>query len=205
MNSLHYVYILYTQDGNLIKIGQSENPRGRLSSLSSDYSFNRKRGVVLSTPSRAVALKVENIILRTLSDYSRPQHGQSGYEFLDGQVDHLVLGLLQAFDSVPGYNLDFNYFTPVVGVCPSVQVVDATLRLLGQRVRSARLGKGLTRRDLSELSGVAQSTVKRLEGGGNCSFRALFKIFDVLESDALHNLLSKVKTTDRQRGLRKSK
>ena len=64
------------------------------------------------------------------------------------------------------------------------EVVDtAFLNAVGQRVRDARLTKGLSRRALSELSGVSQRYLANLEGGiGNISIGLLKRIADALGS-----------------------
>lgn len=56
------------------------------------------------------------------------------------------------------------------------------LALLGQRVRNGRTSKGLSRRALSELSGVSPRYLAQLESGvGNISIGVLLKIATVLE------------------------
>jgi len=60
--------------------------------------------------------------------------------------------------------------------------VDAFVAAVGERVRRARERKGITRRVLSELSGVSQRYLAQLEnGGGNISIALLFKVANALD------------------------
>ena len=65
------------------------------------------------------------------------------------------------------------------------EAVDAAfLNAVGRRVRDARLAKALSRRTLSELSGVSQRYLANLEGGiGNISIGLLKRIADALGSN----------------------
>ena len=56
------------------------------------------------------------------------------------------------------------------------------IAMVGERVRMARNRKGISRRQLSELSGVSQRYLAQLEGGdGNVSIALLRKIANSLD------------------------
>jgi XRE family aerobic/anaerobic benzoate catabolism transcriptional regulator len=60
--------------------------------------------------------------------------------------------------------------------------VDAFVAAVGERVREARLRKGIARRVLSDLSGVSQRYLAQLEnGGGNISIALLLKVANALD------------------------
>ncbi len=60
----------------------------------------------------------------------------------------------------------------------------AFLQELGQRVRHARHGAGLTRRQLAELSGLSERYLAQLEaGGGNISVLLMRRVARVLGTD----------------------
>lgn len=62
--------------------------------------------------------------------------------------------------------------------------VDQFLAMVGDRVRSARARKGISRRVLSEISGVSPRYLAQLESGkGNISIALLLKIGDALDFD----------------------
>ena len=197
-----YVYMLPTSDGRLIKVGYSTNPMKRLAALSRDYKFDPTRGVVLSSPTQLSARRIETSILNTLDHYAKPQLGMSGTEFLDSLSEVLVLELLQTYDRIPGHTLDFRYFYNTTGMVSTASELDRQMYLVGNRLRSARLGKQLTREALSVASGVADSTIKRIEAGGNFTFRAMLMILDVLKIDELKHLMKNVEPVERLRGRR---
>lgn len=60
--------------------------------------------------------------------------------------------------------------------------IEALLRSVGDRVRSARARMGLSRRQLAERSGVSQRYLAQLEGGqGNISIGLLLRVADALD------------------------
>ncbi len=62
------------------------------------------------------------------------------------------------------------------------QKIDALTRLVGARVRHARQSAGLSRRELSEISGVSQRYLAQVEAGqGNISIALLLKVGDALD------------------------
>ncbi len=62
--------------------------------------------------------------------------------------------------------------------------IDAFLHMVGERVRAARARKGISRRVLSEISGVSPRYLAQLEGGqGNISIGLLLKISEALDFD----------------------
>ncbi|MFD4394629.1 helix-turn-helix domain-containing protein [Kitasatospora sp. NPDC058478] len=65
----------------------------------------------------------------------------------------------------------------------------ATATALGQRIETARLASGLTRRRLEELSGVSYSTIRKVEGGerspGDGILEALARALDRTPEDLL--------------------
>lgn len=69
---------------------------------------------------------------------------------------------------------------------PSIReprTVDATLRVLGQRVASLRLGRNLTQAHVAREAGTSVSSVKRLEAGENTSLDTLMRVLGVLGLD----------------------
>jgi len=61
--------------------------------------------------------------------------------------------------------------------------IDATLRALGERVASLRLGRNLTQAQVAREAGTSVSSVKRLEAGGNTSLDTLMRVLGVLGLD----------------------
>lgn len=71
------------------------------------------------------------------------------------------------------------------------EVLARTLILVGDRVRDARSQKGISRRTLSEISGVSQRYLAQLESGkGNISIGLLLKIANALECSIEHLVTS---------------
>ena len=67
------------------------------------------------------------------------------------------------------------------GEAPLARDADALIAAVGSRVRNARQRKGMSRRALSELSGVSQRYLAQLEmGGGNISIGLLLKVANAL-------------------------
>ncbi len=65
---------------------------------------------------------------------------------------------------------------------PDASDVDHFIATVGERVRKARQRKGISRRILSELSGVSQRYLAQLEAGsGNISIALLFKVAHALD------------------------
>ncbi len=59
---------------------------------------------------------------------------------------------------------------------------DGLIRMVGERVRGVRQRKGMTRRELSERSGVSQRYLAQLENGdGNISIGLLYKVAKALD------------------------
>lgn len=68
------------------------------------------------------------------------------------------------------------------GVGQDANGVDAFIATVGERVRGARQRKGISRRILSELSGVSQRYLAQLEAGaGNISIALLYKVARALD------------------------
>ena len=64
----------------------------------------------------------------------------------------------------------------------AMREADAFVALVGERVRAARQRKGMSRRILSEQSGVSQRYLAQLEGGGgNISIALLHKVANALD------------------------
>lgn len=88
-------------------------------------------------------------------------------------------------------------------------------REVGERLKRQRLGKGWTREELAERSGVAVSTLKLLETKGNGSFQRLIRVAVALGLDGeLRGLfgsagdmesIESVKLAERQRAPRRGK
>lgn len=53
-------------------------------------------------------------------------------------------------------------------------------RKIGESVRSRRESLGYTQNDVSEISGVAERTIRSIEGGENTNLSNLVKVMDVL-------------------------
>jgi putative transcriptional regulator len=51
---------------------------------------------------------------------------------------------------------------------------------IGELVRKRRESLGYTQNDLSEISGVAERTIRSIEGGENTNLSNLVKVMDVL-------------------------
>ncbi len=51
---------------------------------------------------------------------------------------------------------------------------------IGESVRSRREYLGYTQNDVSEISGVAERTIRSIEGGENTNLSNLVKVMDVL-------------------------
>ena len=54
------------------------------------------------------------------------------------------------------------------------------IKEIGTRIRDARVAMPLTRKELSEKSGVSLSTIERIESGSSISFDNMLSIFRVL-------------------------
>lgn len=64
----------------------------------------------------------------------------------------------------------------------SAKAIDKFLAIVGERVRAARARKGISRRVLSEMSGVSPRYLAQLESGnGNISIALLLKISEALD------------------------
>jgi y4mF family transcriptional regulator len=51
---------------------------------------------------------------------------------------------------------------------------------IGELIRKRRESLGYTQNDLSEISGVAERTIRSIEGGENTNLSNLVKVMDVL-------------------------
>jgi XRE family aerobic/anaerobic benzoate catabolism transcriptional regulator len=78
------------------------------------------------------------------------------------------------------YDAEIAEETPAEGL-PSAR---AFIAKVGERVRAARARKGVTRKRLSELSGVSQRYLAQLEGGdGNISLALLHRVASALDAE----------------------
>lgn len=53
---------------------------------------------------------------------------------------------------------------------------------IGNEIKKRRESLGMSRDELSEKTGVARSTLQRIEGGGNTTYETTKKIIDALEN-----------------------
>lgn len=81
-----------------------------------------------------------------------------------------------------GVNEIINFKGESSGAAPDDAAIAALILAVGQRVRRARERKGISRRVLSEKSGVSQRYLAQLEmGGGNISIGLLHKVATALD------------------------
>ena len=64
-----------------------------------------------------------------------------------------------------------------------LQDYKARLKEIGDLIRNYRINEGMTRQDLSEVSGVHENTIARMEAGNNTTLRHLVIIADGLGID----------------------
>ena len=87
----------------------------------------------------------------------------------------------------------------IVELAPIQQLeLDSFIRLVGRRVHQARKEKRMSRRILSEKSGVSQRTIVLLESGvGNISIALLFRISSALEQSIQSFMMADTKEHSR--------
>ena len=79
----------------------------------------------------------------------------------------------------------------VVGIAQQQPELEAFLKLVGSRVHQQRKQQKMSRRVLSEKSGVSQRTIVLLESGvGNISIALLFRLASALEQSVQHFMVA---------------
>ena len=183
-----YVYIFLMKDKTSLKIGKSNNPSKRFKELIKYYNLDIKTSRILKCNDEITSFKIERTLHKIFENNRVLYDYDGGTEFFDYNIINdldLVIDILLDRHDIQKLPLQITLPERI-----SFDNVDMIIKKLGNSIKRKRMSMMIKQKQLSSISGVKHSTLKRIERGhSGTSINNIIKIMNALNMDDIFDSL----------------
>ena len=173
---MHF-YILPLKDKTAFKIGKSDSPSKRISTLLNFYNIDIDGVTIVKCKTVNEAFEMESVFKKILREHQKVLPYDGGTEFFDYTSYAAAIELCKTICKIKSYSI-----IPV-----KIDIEDKKLlpyeiesNRFSNMVKRKRIEMDVSQSDLSRISRVSKRTIERFETRGQSTFKNTIKIFCAL-------------------------
>lgn len=192
-----YVYALKLLSEPYIKIGKSLDPITRCKSL--PHKFLLEESFVLMVDTDAQAYSIESMLHKVFEGKNIKLDGDGGTEFFHDEIADDLIAIFKSISVSCGVFLQDYFLSGKSPIVINEELTESIPRSLAAKCRSLRLSKNVSQGQISEATGIAESTYKKFEQTGEISLERLTKVLVALNDSDFIEWATRIVSTRRSR------